>query len=400
MPPVPRNIHEVARDWRTTLIISTAMSTFFQSSVSCVGAEPSIVVSQTIPMVDEGTLIRVPVRVFDRTNYFFVDTGSTYSAFDLRLESKLGIPLEEINQENALVGSLKTKLYTAPEISLGKVKLNISRVFCSDLSLARMITGEPCDGILGIDALKDYAVVLDFERSTLALYSKTPEDIRRRGISIPLVSFFNHYQFEATADGQTKLKLLVDSSSGNTVSLVPLDWEKTFKGKTNDTVPTLSGVVGGKIAESKIARINKLTFGSESLTNLGCSLLHNVTSSSSVGLPFLRRYRVAIDFPEKMLYLAPRSEPANEEEHDMSGLHLLRISGLVTVHSVDPDSPADRAGIKAGDSIAAIDGKDCDNVAMRDIRLRLKSKDGDVVKIKLNRQGETLQMEFLLRKVI
>jgi hypothetical protein len=377
-----------------------AMSISFQYLASPAQAQPTPGISQKVRMFDEGTLIRVPVRVFGRTNYLVVDTGSTLSAFDSSSEAKLGTPLEEVYQETALAGGLKTKLYVAPDMFLGEVKLDVRRVFCSDLSLGRLITGEPCDGILGMDVLKDYTVVLDFEQSTLALYSQTPDEFKGRGNAIPLVPFYQHFQFEATANGQANVKLQLDSSSGSTISLNPSEWEKTFTGKTSNSVPGRFGVGGGKVAESKIARVETLTFGSMTLTNLGANLLDNVTSSSSVGLPFLRRYRVALDFPNELLYLAPRSHAATEEENDMSGLHLLRLSGLVTVHSVDPGSPADQARVKAGDTIVAIDGKDCVNMTMREIRVRLKSKGGDWVRMKANRQGETIHFEFQLRKSI
>jgi hypothetical protein len=371
-----------------------------QYPVSPTQAQPSPAMSQQVRMIDEGTLIRVPVRVFGRTNYFIVDTGSTLSVFDSSSETKLGTPLDEVLGDNAIADGVKSKIYAAPDMFLGESKLDVSRVCCSDLSLGRLITGEPCDGILGMDVLKDYTVVLIFGQSTLALCSQTPDEFKGRGNAIPLVSFFQHFQIEAKANGQADVKLLLDSSSGNTISLNPSEWEKAFTGKTSNSVPGRFGVVGGEVVESKVARIETLAFGSTTLTNLAGTLLPNATSSSSVGLPFLRRYRVAFDFPNKLLYLAPRLHPANEEEEDMSGLHLWRISGLVNVQSVDPGSPADQAGINASDTIVAMEGKPCVNMTMREIRVRLKSKNGDRVTLTVSHRGQLTQFKFQLRKVI
>lgn len=174
----------VARHMNTTRAFFAAASIVFQYLVSPTQAQPSLVISQQVRMIDEGTLIRVPVRVFGRTNYFIVDTGSTLSAFDSSSEAKLGTPLDEVRQENALADGVKTKIYAAPDIFLGESKLDVGRVSCSDLSLGRLITGEPCDGILGMDVLKDYTVVLIFGQSTLALCSQTPDEFKRRGNAI------------------------------------------------------------------------------------------------------------------------------------------------------------------------------------------------------------------------
>ena len=388
-----------ARQIRAGHVCIAVVSIFYLLLVSLAAAQSNAGILQTVQLIDDGTSIRVPVRVFESTKYFSIDTGSTICMLDSNYKEKLGKPLKEAPLENGLVGEMKVKVFAAPDIFLGETKLNVRRILCSELTLFRLVTGEPFDGVIGMDALDDYTVVLDFDQSTLALYSKTPAEFTELGKPVPLISANGRYHIEATANRKAKVQLLLDSGSGNSISLNRTDWEQAFADSPQASRSATLGTIGGHIVESPLARLKTLTIGSRTVTNLVCTLSKNPTSYSSVGLPFLRQYRVAFDFPNKLLYLAPRLHVI-DEEWDMSGLHLLRQSGLVAVYSVDPDSPADKAGIKARDIITVIDGKNCTKLTMRDIRQHFKTKDGNRVKVKVFRNGEVLDFEFQLRKMI
>ena len=65
------------------------------------------------------------------------------------------------------------------------------------------------------------------------------------------------------------------------------------------------------------------------------------------------------------------------------------------VGSVSPGGPADRAGIKPGDIIIAIDGKAVDTVDEAIINVRSHNV-GDKIKIKLQRQGVTKEVSLVL----
>jgi C-terminal processing protease CtpA/Prc len=81
----------------------------------------------------------------------------------------------------------------------------------------------------------------------------------------------------------------------------------------------------------------------------------------------------------------------------MSGLHLLRADGETRVYSVDDHSPADADGIRPDDVIAAVDGRSAAAMTMRDIRLRLQTRDGDKVALQV-RRGESVFATVLVLK--
>jgi C-terminal processing protease CtpA/Prc len=117
-----------------------------------------------------------------------------------------------------------------------------------------------------------------------------------------------------------------------------------------------------------------------------------------LGLAFLSRFIVTIDFKNEILYLKRGAGFSRRDEIDMSGLHLLRIDGKTIVYSVDEGSPADQAGVKAKDVIAKVDGKTAGEIEMWDIRRLLKSGDGKLIRMTVKRGEKTFEVSFRLKR--
>jgi len=78
-------------------------------------------------------------------------------------------------------------------------------------------------------------------------------------------------------------------------------------------------------------------------------------------------------------------------EYEGVGLTLnINFEGLCEVSRVTPNAPADRAGIKSGDVITTIDGKDVTASSLQDISDMLKGKAGTSVTVVVSRGGDEI----------
>ena len=84
----------------------------------------------------------------------------------------------------------------------------------------------------------------------------------------------------------------------------------------------------------------------------------------------------------------------------MSGLHLWRVDRQTAVHSVDKDSPAEAAGIKAEDVVLKVGEKKAVEVDIYDLRDLLKSGDGKEVQLTIRRGAEEKAVSFKLKRRI
>jgi predicted metalloprotease with PDZ domain len=119
-----------------------------------------------------------------------------------------------------------------------------------------------------------------------------------------------------------------------------------------------------------------------------------------LGLEFLSRHLVTLDWPNHRLYLKPGKEFDRYDEHDMSGLGLQRLDSKTIVNLASPDQPGYQAGLRDGDELLAINGKSASNYALYDLTDLLRSKDGLKITVKFRRGNVIQTTSFLLRKEI
>ena len=346
-----------------------------------------------LPILDDDVSFRVPVKMFGSVHYFLVDTGASATALDSRYRSRLGDPVEEIQAHT---------FYRCPELFFDQTPAGLVKIFCVDLRMFELITGEQCDGVLGMDFLNNHVVEMDFERQLFSVGKEVSQDIKETAWGIPLtLTNKRHFTASALLNSRVRLQLMIDSGDSATISLNNADWDRVFApGNKPPTQKSLIAGLGTNVTDSQVARIQTLEIQSNKYLNLVCLLSPRTNSPSSLGLPFLKRHLVTFDFPNQMLYLRPGKDFRIEEEYDMSGLHLLRQNGNTMVHSVDEGSPAALAGIQAGDLITFINGKEPACMKMKDLRSILKAKAGEKVCIKIKRGHKALKVEFVLRRMV
>jgi PDZ domain/Aspartyl protease len=353
-----------------------------------------------VPIMDEGVMLRVPVNLFNQTQYFVLDTGSSITVLDKSFLTELGSPLGQVDAETPSQSHLPGNLYSAPKILVDGAPLQLDRITCIDLQMARLITGQPCSGVLGMDALCKYTVTLDFDNNLFSIDHKAGSS-NPKASSVPLVLIGeNRFGVAAVLNENHFLTLLIDSGSSEAVSLNKHDWDELF-GTSSAEIGRTSLVTGAgnTIRKSRFARLKSLRVGSQLYSNLICEQLANPESISHLGLAFLRQNCTTLDFPSKRMYLTKRSRPPTEED-DMSGLHLLSEDGAVVVYAVDAGSPAEAAGLMKEDRITGVDGKPSSQFKMDQIRSFFKQGEGIEVKVTVTRAGKDFPTKITLKRAI
>lgn len=353
-------------------------------------AEPKTI---ALPLLDDDVSFRVPVRMFGRTNYFLVDTGTSVTGLDTRYRDRLGKAVRQWDGH---------ELYRSPEIALGSTPLALDEVICTDLNMFRLITGEPCDGILGMDFLKKHVLELDFDRGIVSIGEDVPPEARANACRVPMkVSNVRHFRVPTLINGKVPFDLLLDTGDSSTISLKTADWATVFPpGQRAAVHKLLLSGINKKVTESSVARLESIEVQSNKYPNVLCVLSAYDTAPSALGMGFLRQHQVTCDFPNQTLYLSRGKEFGTVEEHDMSGLHLLRSEPHILVHSVDEGSPAALARVQAGDLLISINGEPCAKLTMRAVRKALRSGEGKQILLEVKRVERSFQPKFTLKRFL
>jgi S1-C subfamily serine protease len=81
-------------------------------------------------------------------------------------------------------------------------------------------------------------------------------------------------------------------------------------------------------------------------------------TSGNIGMPILSRFELTTDYARGRILLKPRPDAVGQPfAKDRSGLLTRMQNGAATLGLVPPGSPAEAAGLKAGQQIAAVNGK-------------------------------------------
>lgn len=75
-------------------------------------------------------------------------------------------------------------------------------------------------------------------------------------------------------------------------------------------------------------------------------------------------------------------------------------TGLITVVAPIKGSPGEQAGLRAGDAIIGVDGRDVSKMALDEAVMLIKGRAGTQVRLKIRREGENDSLEFSITRAV
>jgi hypothetical protein len=208
----------------------------------------------------------------------------------------------------------------------------------------------PVEGILGYSAFLECTLTLDFPRRAMVLSSGALASIDGAPV-LPMVVDRKTPHVVVELAGRP-LDLLVDTGNDQSLILPPSESSLPFVAPPTRG-PVLATVAG--LAPVQVARLDgALQLGAHAVPNPIISLME--CSGPMLGAEILRHFRVSLDARHGRIRFERESEkPIVLPARFTDGLGLRRKGVGWQVVDVIPDSVADRAGIKVGDEVRAVE---------------------------------------------
>lgn len=398
-------------------------------------------------------LIVIPVEINGVTLSFLLDTGvSKPIIFNfLNVSDTLNIKDTETIYLRGLGGgeSVETLKSSNNIFKIGDaIKLNqdLYAVYNSNLNFAPRL-GIPVHGIIGLDVFKDLIVEINYSSGFLRL--TTPEKYKYKPckkcerLNLEFYNGKPYINVSVEINNKTiPVKLLIDSGGSDALWLFEDDslginsGEKFF----NDFLGHgLNGSVYGK--RSKIKSLALKSFVLKN-ANVAFPNTENVffakqikDRNGSIAGNILKRFNVIFDYRRALVTLTKNSKFRERFSYNKSGIELahdgIRIirevkksnikassttqsrsdSVIITnqysmslkpayaIVELREDSPAEKAGLKIGDVVLSINGKQSYQFTLHQIIEMFYDDDGKKIKLQIDRDGEILNLGFKLQKL-
>ncbi len=233
---------------------------------------------------------------------FAVDTGSPFTILDKSLEPELGKPIGTRRLNYASFEDLTANKYKSPKFYLGNTPLQLGDSVVTD-NVKRLMSGRPVAGVLGMDCLRHYCIQLDFTTRKIRFIDSDSLQAKQLGKPFPLVHIGSNLSTHMDFHGKNE-RFRLDTGDITDGVLQPKllkDTVKAQKPVRTFQIKTISGAL------EQWSYFSAFDLGSETYTNMLMRQISNKGNESILGLRFLARNLVTLDFPNRTMYLKQAS---------------------------------------------------------------------------------------------
>jgi len=367
----------------------------------------------------------------DTSGKWVIDTGAGYLAVDEPLGRRLGI----IDEHRTSHEAIDLAQRPVPRFRMGTLDRNqVEPALTFDASMVRDITDRPVLGLVGQQVYRDRALWIDYQQELIALVPAPPSDtidafrqsramlvdvLSGNAIGLPfqLVGDAKVLVTATVADGSRDgrsepLTMIVDTGSSKTVLFEDALGDRVhgvagWRSMRGLHAPTLVGPAQARVAlvpwiavaglDDRVARVTETDVVlvesrlGDLLTRVSGTPIHGL-----LGYSFLRHFRVAIDYPHRVLWLDPVPDLPEERPNEYSqiGVQVERREGVARIVAVASESPAERAGIRIGDKLLAVDGEALLPGELNETTRKLEGPPGTWVRVTIQRDGAPRELRI------
>jgi len=378
-----------------------------------------------LPQEVEGTLIsRFPFRQyyggvvvilaqikgFSDTLQFILDTGSAGISLDTSTCVRLGIPLTHTDKVvRGVGGSKKVDFAMDRTLVLPNLEVDSLNFHVNNYELISQVYGLQVDGIIGYSLLSRYNVLVDYNIEEVQLYTQGKFNYPKGGTllhptltTIPIVnaqlrngktSILSRYYFD-TGAGMCLLfskQFVSDSAVLST------------RKKQRKVIQTEAQGLGGKMTMD-VTTIGEFKIGNYSFRNVPVYVFDDQTNITAypflggmVGNDLLRRFNIYLNYGKKEIYMLPNNHFKEPFDYSYTGLVIYMIDGKIEITDIIKGSPAEKAGLKPGDIIMAINNLFTNNI--QEVREQLKNV-GTRPMLLINRNNELMLKKVLIKSIL
>jgi Aspartyl protease/PDZ domain len=295
---------------------------------------------------------------------FLLDTGSGGISLDSTTCVDLNIRLTPTDTiVNGIAGFRKVPYAFNQKLTVGNLLTDSLNFYVNDYSLLSSTYGEKIDGIIGYSFLSRYILEINFDSSTIKIFSKGKFEYENGGTLLhPTFSRLVSYTFNLKDKEKLDGDLFLDTGAGLNL-LLSEDFIRDNKFMLARRKPLITQVqgLGGK-RRMRLSVIKRLKFGPYVFRQVPVNLYDDEDKifpyPSIVGLlgnDIMRRFNMVLNYGAQEIHIKPNTNFVDHFDYAYTGMSLYNFDNKIYIDDIIKDSPAEKAGLKNGDELISVD---------------------------------------------
>ena len=368
--------------------------------------------SATVPFQLVNNHIYVDVKLDGKGPYrLLCDTGGVNIvtpalAKELGLEAQGALEGRGVGERSEDVALTKVKT-----LELGDASLKDQLFMVFPLDKMSAVEGIPTLGLVGYEVFKRFVVTIDYAGRALTLHDPRAGRPEARGVVVPFKFDGHTPQVQGALDGIPGTFTLDTGSRSSLSVLGPFAEQHGLAKRYGARTVAVTGWGVGGPARALLARAKRLTLGDGvvvdapvvdiSVQKKGAFTDRYV--AGNVGGAILKRFTVTFDYGKQTVSFEPNALAREPQPYDRSGLWLnvAETKDAFEVVDVVPGGPGAKAGLRVGERIVAVDGKPAADLALPDVRERLRTAaPGTKVPLTVEADGKRREVALVLADLV
>lgn len=381
---------------------------------------PALLSAQTLtPEAPAKFITRIPFKIYsggvmvvsaliendkDSLN-FILDTGSGGISLDSSTCSQLNIATQLTDTAITGIGGIRKVAFAFDKtLHLPGLDLKHLNFHVNNYEVLSSVYGDKIDGIIGYSFFSRYILYLNFDSLYMDVFTPGKYDYPRKGHTLhPLFTSIPILYLGIKDEKKIKANFYFDTGAG----LCFLMSEKFAKDsavllkKRKPVVTQAEGMLGRLMMRETI--IKELQIGPYRFHGVPVFIYedkYNVTSypfsGGLIGNELLRRFNITLNYGERIIHIIPNGNFSEPFDYSYTGFALYQVDKNIVIGEIVAGSPADKAGLKMGDEIMAIDNNVSKNIKVYKNMLQIPNQTFQLI---IFRNGKILEKKIKTKRI-